>query len=465
MSSSQNTDDDMFAEQLIRMKLKDDGKHDNSKPNSNFGKETPKSAAGSHGKGPVFTYNVHGKGILDVGPETAVNEMDFPVCQICHHLNPDFVQCEKYKHPSHVPWVTKEFKNSGNLRSCSFNIPKGKELVASANRGCRYCALVCGALATMLPDRAWESGNWFMDVHLAWDLPIILEFCYGERFVGDPITDDVNPLKIGLRDLELENDAPAHYTIDLVADGSKREIFELYKPDNSLVGNLQCFFNLRHLGTAPERFDDLDCAHSYGQMNTAIQECRLGSGAHARCRVSSTVKLPRRLLYLGTQSERKVKLIETNGKSGLYNTLSYRWGAPPHFQTTKSNLKQYLDQINWEDLPPLFKDAITVSRNLGVYHLWIDAMCIIQGDKKDWNEQAPQMGQIYTNAYVTITCASAASPAERILGPRSSVWQSKTFGLNDEQNRPTLFKVRQKSACHLTGDRETSPDHLATRAW
>jgi hypothetical protein len=89
---------------------------------------------------------------------------------------------------------------------------------------------------------------------------------------------------------------------------------------------------------------------------------------------------------------------------------------------TKAKLKQFLSQIAWKDLPPLFEDAITISRNLGIYHLWIDALCIVQDDKKDWNQQAPQMGEIYANAYVTITCASAASPSE--TNPRTP-----TFGM------------------------------------
>lgn len=34
--------------------------------------------------------------------------------------------------------------------------------------------------------------------------------------------------------------------------------------------------------------------------------------------------------------------------------------------------------ISWEDLPPIFKDAVTVSQNLGIEMVWIDALCIVQ---------------------------------------------------------------------------------------
>ncbi|KAF5689582.1 heterokaryon incompatibility protein [Fusarium circinatum] len=36
------------------------------------------------------------------------------------------------------------------------------------------------------------------------------------------------------------------------------------------------------------------------------------------------------------------------------------------------------------DLPKTFRDAVLVSRYLGIPYLWIDSICIIQGDTEDW---------------------------------------------------------------------------------
>jgi hypothetical protein len=458
--------DDMMEGTLFRMKLKDDKNHDTaeSSVSKNFAKRRPttvQTAIGSQTQDPAMTYKLPGNKNLTVKATTFINEEDIGVCQVCHHLNPDFVQCNKYNKFS-GSWAMREFKDAGKIRSCSFDIPNSKDLVGSAGKGCRYCGLVCTALTKMFP--GWESKESFMDVYLAWGLPIILKFNYGTRQKSMP-KNGFNPLTYATPDLELESGSPMHFVVDLIGPDTEKEILEIYKSENSPVGQAQCFPGLCHLGFAPERFENLDSGESYNEMKAVIQRCKSGVGEHGICRAPAAVKLPQRLLYLGTQENPTIKLVEMNGSSGLYNTLSYRWGSQQFLKTNKANLKQFLNQIAWKDLPPLFKDAITITRNLGIYHLWIDALCIVQDDKKDWNEQALQMGEIYANSYVTITCASAASPLERILGPRSPVWQSHIFEIKDGKNQAVPLRVRQRSVSLETGERDTNPDHLTTRAW
>ncbi|KAM7218287.1 hypothetical protein V8F06_006350 [Rhypophila decipiens] len=48
-------------------------------------------------------------------------------------------------------------------------------------------------------------------------------------------------------------------------------------------------------------------------------------------------------------------------------------------------------RIPLADMPQNFQDAITVTRNLGVPYLWIDSLCIIQGDEADWLREAGRM--------------------------------------------------------------------------
>lgn len=73
---------------------------------------------------------------------------------------------------------------------------------------------------------------------------------------------------------------------------------------------------------------------------------------------------------------------------------------------------------------PTFRDAITIARHLGIRYLWIDSLCIIQGDTKDWQIQSSQMGQVYRNAYLTIAASSAADDIEGFLAPRSPVYST-----------------------------------------
>lgn len=454
---------------LIRMKLRDDKKHDivESSAFQDFSKSTPsalatfEAALSGQNHGPGRAYMFQGGKTLVVKATTLINEEDIPVCQICHHLNPDFVQ---YNPNDTVKgsWAMREFQKASDIRSCSFDISNTKYLVDRAKLGCRYCGLLCTALTGILPD--WESKDSFIDVYLAWGLPIVLEFQYGTRHKSE-VKDDFNPLTFATPDLEPAIDSPAHFVVDLIESDKGGEFLEIYKPKGSPIGQTGCFPSLCHLGFAPERFENLDTEDSYKEMKTGIQKCRSGIGVHGMCRAPDAVQLPRRLLYLGTQTNPIVKLVQMNDQSGLYNALSYRWGDQEFLKTKKSSLKQFQNQIAWKDLPPLFKDAITISRNLEIYYLWIDALCIVQDDKKDWNEQAPQMGAVYDNSYATIACASVASPSERILKPRSSLWQSKMFEIKDEKNRNIELRVRQRSISPDTGKRNENPDYLATRAW
>lgn len=58
-------------------------------------------------------------------------------------------------------------------------------------------------------------------------------------------------------------------------------------------------------------------------------------------------------------------------------------------------------------LPQSFRDAVDVTRMLGLRYLWIDSLCIIQDSPEDWDEEASHMADVYSNAYCTIAATRA----------------------------------------------------------
>jgi hypothetical protein len=107
-----------------------------------------------------------------------------------------------------------------------------------------------------------------------------------------------------------------------------------------------------------------------------------------------------------------------------YIALSYCWGANPSFPTTNSaNIGEMQRSIPVSELPQTIKDAITITRYLGIRYLWVDALCILQGDdvaaKTDWISESETMGQLYQSAHLTIAAASASSATEGILNERT----------------------------------------------
>ncbi|KAI9732177.1 MAG: hypothetical protein M1834_004274 [Cirrosporium novae-zelandiae] len=58
-------------------------------------------------------------------------------------------------------------------------------------------------------------------------------------------------------------------------------------------------------------------------------------------------------------------------------------------------------------MPANFRDAIIITRKLGLRYLWIDSLCIIQDSRSDWEQQSAVMGSIYHSSALTIAAASA----------------------------------------------------------
>ncbi|KAH7370060.1 hypothetical protein BKA65DRAFT_386907, partial [Rhexocercosporidium sp. MPI-PUGE-AT-0058] len=44
-------------------------------------------------------------------------------------------------------------------------------------------------------------------------------------------------------------------------------------------------------------------------------------------------------------------------------------------------------------LPATFRDAVVITRLLGVKYLWIDSLCIIQDQLSDWEHESAKMHQ------------------------------------------------------------------------
>lgn len=85
-----------------------------------------------------------------------------------------------------------------------------------------------------------------------------------------------------------------------------------------------------------------------------------------------------------------------------YIALSHRWGSRMP-KTTKENINSRKQSIDYDELPKTFQDSITVTRELGVKYLWIDALCIIQNDLEDWKRESRLMGDVFSSAYCTLS--------------------------------------------------------------
>jgi hypothetical protein len=200
---------------------------------------------------------------------------------------------------------------------------------------------------------------------------------------------------------------------------------------------------------------------------------------HPECRVKDLDFLPRRVIDVGACDNGngllsdKVRLIETAKEHinpTLYAALSYCWGSDIRGVTIteKHSLESHFSGILLESLPQSIYDAVVVCRNLKIPYLWVDSLCIVQDDTRDWETESAQMHQIYANSHITIAAHKAASAKAGFLGEQTygqptyqAEFRAITKGVGSD-SMPARLLVRGK---YFEEDsrRPTSP--LERRGW
>ncbi|KAH7086132.1 heterokaryon incompatibility protein-domain-containing protein [Paraphoma chrysanthemicola] len=71
-------------------------------------------------------------------------------------------------------------------------------------------------------------------------------------------------------------------------------------------------------------------------------------------------------------------------------------------------MAEFKSAIQVDSLPTTFRDAMVVTRALGINFLWIDALCIVQDSVDDWRAESSRMDAIFEGATCTIAAAGAS---------------------------------------------------------
>ncbi|TVY19156.1 hypothetical protein LARI1_G003617 [Lachnellula arida] len=186
---------------------------------------------------------------------------------------------------------------------------------------------------------------------------------------------------------------------------------------------------------------------------------------HEHCVKSDRQVPPTRLLYLGGD---RIRLIHTAKSPDIqlqYATLSHAWGSIKFFRLCKENLKDLQDCVPEKELTKTFRDAVYITRSLGLEYLWIDSLCIIQDDEQDWLRESGLMSSVYGGSTINIAAADSLDGNGGCLyDEMATITTRKAFryrlrmaDLQDE--RPwELVPVYLYPHC-------TSWSHLASRAW
>ncbi|TGO57644.1 hypothetical protein BCON_0063g00010 [Botryotinia convoluta] len=166
----------------------------------------------------------------------------------------------------------------------------------------------------------------------------------------------------------------------------------------------ECYTNTNLGQNGWENFQ-LGCTkESTGLVRAWLRECCL---SHSACRQQEeTSALPTRLIKIDCQEIRLC--ISANENCSKYATLSHCWGEAEVLRLQKDNLQAFLEKIPYDELCKSFRDAIDIARVLGFSWLWIDSLCIIQGDSVDWSKEASRMATVYGRS--SLNFAATAAP-------------------------------------------------------
>jgi hypothetical protein len=159
--------------------------------------------------------------------------------------------------------------------------------------------------------------------------------------------------------------------------------------------------------------------NSHNFFSAKAREIRDGGEGDAE-KGSFDSSLPKRLIRLG-ENAKTARLVQCPTNITVsYAALSYCWGGNGTFKTEEHTLEDFQKDIHLVNLPQTIKDAVYLTKRIVLDYLWVDAICIVQGNKQEWEEESRKMGHIYSNAKIVLSAARSANVNQGMFTPRST---------------------------------------------
>ncbi|KAK5995646.1 hypothetical protein PT974_04062 [Cladobotryum mycophilum] len=328
----------------------------------------------------------------------------------------------------------------------------------SAQAGCTFCKYLCffiqKRLTVQLKNKITAATGKQITVklkHRAYDMRS--EVAEYSHYMTELTDDTYNNEKDGIWRLKLEFESEAW-------PHPWRQVAMVYQGDANVS-------ELLGISLRMPPSDALDPAC----INLLKKWLRTCDDEHTKCQASGPRSLPTRLLDVGDTGNSVPRLVPGASlhESMPYIALSYCWGlespAEPYLKTTKDTFSQHQLGIPTSIMPATLRDLVFLARRLGIRYLWIDALCIIQGDPVDWENEAAAMFSVYRNAHLTVVAAAGDSSHSGFLS-RTKV---EPYAIVPFQSRKKGIRVSGTYLLSSLDDVRTwdadLPTHVRTRTW
>lgn len=208
-----------------------------------------------------------------------------------------------------------------------------------------------------------------------------------------------------------------------------------------LAPQQECWSALCLLNHPDSNFHRMSKFVDYDLLRMWLEGCR---GRHNSCRNPDMSF--RHFSFIGYNRARPLRLIDT--ETGFvhraedltalsYACLSYVWGRSGDQQTLRKSTPgwTYDDSGRRQSVPlprrisKTIRDAIMVTKELGLRYLWVDALCIVQDDMMERYAEMAVMAQTYSHATVCLIAAAGSNAHTGLPGvttARSLSHQSAT---------------------------------------
>jgi len=166
---------------------------------------------------------------------------------------------------------------------------------------------------------------------------------------------------------------------------------------------------------------------TFNDIHYWLRECGKG---HTRCKTrygEQPRQMPTRLLQVGAFDPGPKVYLRASSQipsDSRYATLSHCWGQHMPVKLEQRVLQAFSEGIEIAALPRTFRDAIGLTKALGLDYLWIDSLCIIQDSPNDWDCGCTRMSSVYMGSFVNIGANSSADSRGGLYRQRS--WKSVT---------------------------------------
>ena len=138
---------------------------------------------------------------------------------------------------------------------------------------------------------------------------------------------------------------------------------------------------------------------------------------------------------------------KTFDKTSEYACLSYCWGGEaPKVSLRNGSIGSLPADTRQKPQSRIFIDAMRATCELGLRYLWIDALCIDQADREEFEIESLRMGDIYANATVTIMAAAAKDCSSTFLVTLVERRMSQVFWVcrsHEQRIRPDVYVRRR----------------------